>query len=244
MPGGFTIRQPNATPSDRAGALPEKSIKIGSVQVDLARPRELRRIAGVEEFMAATLLKRKILSVIPLCLGIHPLLACSCAPPPPPCQAFWEAPMVYLGTVTEVSADNPGRLVIAQMRIDQAYRGVSEKTLTLVDDGMCNGPTLVKGEQYVMYTDRPNSGRVSSRGCARRRNAKFAQEDLEYFASLSSAAQTGMVFGKALIRNDGQPETPATQTLIELTGKNRTYAATTDGEGASTKWPTGNTRCP
>ena len=36
------------------------------------------------------------------------------------------------------------------MRIDRAYKGVAEQELVLFDDGMCDGPDLHVGEQYLM----------------------------------------------------------------------------------------------
>ena len=38
------------------------------------------------------------------------------------------------------------------MSIDRAYKGTLNKTVELFDDGMCDGPDLEIGRQYLMYT--------------------------------------------------------------------------------------------
>src|SRR5207247_11391900 len=93
-------------------------------------------------------------ATVQLNFGSPNAIACECAPPPPPCEAYWQTPMVFLGTVTEGLATQDGRFVRARMRVDHAYKGVSEKTLVLFDDGMCDGPSLQIGQQYLMYTGR------------------------------------------------------------------------------------------
>lgn len=87
---------------------------------------------------------------IQLSIVLPRMSACECGPKPPPCQAYWQSPMVFLGTVTEGIAISDGRIVRARMRIDRAYKGVAEQELVLFDDGMCDGPDLHVGEQYLM----------------------------------------------------------------------------------------------
>jgi hypothetical protein len=89
-----------------------------------------------------------------LSIGNQSLRACGCAPKQPPCEAYWQTPMVFLGTVTDALATRDGRVVRARIRVDRAYKGVSEQSLVLFDDGMCDGPDLRIGEQYLMYTRR------------------------------------------------------------------------------------------
>jgi hypothetical protein len=141
--------------------------------------------------------------------------------------------MVFLGTVTEALATEDSRVVRARMRIDHAYRGVFEKTLVLFDDGMCDGPDLQVGEQYLMYTRRLGDGDVPSRGCTRSRHIKYADEDLEYLNGLSEARPTGTVLGRVVVRTDDYHgnDKPVAGALVELSGIAGTHATTTDGEG-------------
>jgi len=118
------------------------------------------------------------------------------------------------------------------MRIDRAYKGVSEPTLILFDDGMCDGPDLQVGEQYLMYTHRIGEGDVPSSGCTRSRNVKFAEEDLQYLESLTEAAPTARVFGHVTSRREGPGDNlPLPGADIELQGPEETLRATADDKG-------------
>ena len=76
---------------------------------------------------------------------------CSCAVPPPTCQAVGQSDLVFVGTVTEI-VTRPGEFKRARMNIDVTFKGALNKTIELFDDGMCDGPDLQVGRQYLMYT--------------------------------------------------------------------------------------------
>src|SRR5712692_720631 len=64
--------------------------------------------------------------------GITPnALACSCLDPGPPCQAYWNSPVVFAGTalsVSRIEVDWNGDKVpqrLFRFRIEDAFRGVS-----------------------------------------------------------------------------------------------------------------------
>ena len=141
--------------------------------------------------------------------------------------------MVFLGTVTEALATEDGRITRARMRVDQAYKGVSEKSLVLFDDGWCDGPNLEIGEQYLMYTRRLQNGDVPSRGCTRSRHVKYAGEDLKYLRGLSEAPPVGTVFGKVITRTDyySSKAEPVSRATVKLSDPERTYSAASDNEG-------------
>ncbi len=141
--------------------------------------------------------------------------------------------MVFLGTVTEALAVRDRRVVRARMRIDHAYKGVSEKSLVLYDDGMCDGPDLRLGEQYLMYTRRLGDGDVPSRGCSRSRHVKYADEDLKYLHGLGEASLTGTIFGQVTVRTDDHygNDKPVAGAQVDLAGNDRTQTTTTDSEG-------------
>jgi len=168
-----------------------------------------------------------------LTISARKSLACECAPPPPPCAAYGETPMIFLGTVVEAIETENGRVVLARMRLDKAYKGISEETVLLYDDGMCDGPPLRMGEQYLIYTHDSGTSYLPSRGCTRSRRARDANEDLAFLDSLSGAAPTGTISGKVTITADtiAGNENPASGVMIELHGEGEKLATTTDSEG-------------
>ncbi len=141
--------------------------------------------------------------------------------------------MIFLGTVIDALQYRDDRVVRARMHIDRAYKGVSEITLDLFDDGMCDGPDLQVGEQYLMYTWRGEDGRIPSRGCSRSRHVKYAEEDLKFLNGLGDASPLSRVFGKVMARTDDYygKEQPAVAATVELTGPDGKRTTTTDGDG-------------
>jgi len=162
-------------------------------------------------------------------------LACSCGAPPPPCQAYWQTPAVFVGTVTAILETRNGFVARASMRLDHAYKGISGDSVTLFDDGMCDGPTLTVGEQYLMYTQTPAGPKaaIPSRGCTRSRSVQYAAEDLEFLKGLTEARLTGTIQGQALGRPDkvfgGDQPLPGVD--IEARGSGATYNTSTDADG-------------
>ena len=161
------------------------------------------------------------------------LNACECGPKPPPCQAYWQSPMIFLGTVTQELPSSEARISRFRMRIDRAFKGVSEKELILFDDGMCDGPTLLVGEQYLMYTGRFGEGDVPARGCTRSRHVKFAGEDLAYLEGLGGAQPVARVFGQVQLSPDGPGSAgPLPGATVNLQNENKeTATVTADGQG-------------
>jgi hypothetical protein len=124
-------------------------------------------------------------------------LACSCAPPPPPCQAIGETSLVFLGTVTRMSD-----LSTAQMQVDHLYKGKIKDTIQLFDDGMCDGPRLEAGGQYLMYTTVVPTGDIPARGCTRSRAVEAADEDLEFLKQYSAGKVLTHISGSVSLQPD------------------------------------------
>jgi hypothetical protein len=141
--------------------------------------------------------------------------------------------MIFLGTVTEALDKDGDWVRLARVRIDRTYKGVSEKTVTLFDSGMCDGPLLHVGEQYLMYTHDDGSGYLPSRGCTRSRRVQDATEDLIFLNGLAKAPPTGTVFGQVTSRtgslySEGEPVPNA---LVEIVGEGNKLTGSTDGKG-------------
>ena len=173
-------------------------------------------------------------------LSLIPLraLACTCVAPPPPCEAVGTTELVFLGTVTEI-VHNTGEFKRAWMRVDRAYKGALRKTIELFDDGMCDGPHLEVGRQYLMYTHGLPSGVVPARGCTRSRAVEDAREDLEFLKQYSAGKVTTHISGTVRFRPD-EPEdsrmgeegrTPLKDASVTVNGNGIELRATTDASG-------------
>jgi len=127
--------------------------------------------------------------------------ACSCAPPPPPCQAIGESPLVFLGTVVQASSGHGG-FRTSQMHVDRRYKGQVKETIELFDDGMCDGPSLEAGRQYLMYTAILPTGDIPSRGCTRSRAVDAADEDLEFLNQYSAGKVLTHISGSVSLQPD------------------------------------------
>jgi hypothetical protein len=161
--------------------------------------------------------------------------ACECAPPPPPCVEYSATPIIFLGTVTEAMQTENGWVRLARMRIDKAYKGISEDTVILYDSGMCDGPTLSVGEQYLIYTHDDGTGYFPSRGCTRSRSVKYADEDLAFLNSLAGAAPAATISGKVTmgtgdLSRTGDPLSGAT-IEIQILNEREKATTTTDSSG-------------
>ena len=167
-----------------------------------------------------------------LTVGAGNLLACECAPPPPPCAEYSGTQMIFLGTVTEALQTENGWVTLARMRIDKSYKGISEETVVLYDSGMCDGPSLHVGEQYLMYTHDDGTGYLPSRGCTRSRSAKYADEDLA-FLNLSGAASTGTLSGQVTMSTGNQARhgDPLPSVTVQILGEGKKAMTTTDSDG-------------
>jgi hypothetical protein len=119
------------------------------------------------------------------------------------------------------------------MRIDHAYKGVTEESVVLFDDGMCDGPTLQVGEQYLMYTRRVGNGDIPSRGCTRSRHVKYADEDLKFLNGLPDAPPVSRIFGRVVVRTDDYHgnDQPLAGAQVEISGTAGTHTTMTDGDG-------------
>lgn len=182
------------------------------------------RLRAVVTFLAAVTL---------LTVGSRNALACECAPPLPACAEYSGTQMIFLGTVTEALQTKNDWVTLARMRIDKAYKGISEETVILYDDGMCDGPSLHVGEQYLMYTHDNGTGYLPSRGCTRSRNVKYAGEDMAFLNSLSGAAPTGTLSGKVTMStgNMATNRDALPSVTVEALGEGKKATTTTDNTG-------------
>ena len=173
-----------------------------------------------------------VVVAIHLCNVLPTLIGCECAPPPPPCAAYTETELIFLGTVTELGNGKDAGVVY--MRVDKAYKGLLEKTVELFDGGMCDGPHLEVGQQYLMYTHDNGTGYLPARGCTRSRHVRFAREDLAFLNGLSKAPATSRVLGQVSTLRSGvisEKGNPAARASVEIEGEGQRRKGTTDQHG-------------
>jgi len=163
------------------------------------------------------------------------MFACECAPPPPPCEAIGTSELVFLGTVTEIEVQSGG-LKTARMNINRVFKGDLSKTIELFDNGMCDGPDLHVGRQYLMYTSGSPHRPVSARGCTRSRSIEEADEDLEFLKAYSAGKVATHIDGTVQYRPDEpddneESRTPMKDVRITLSGNGKQFHTTTTSTG-------------
>ena len=184
--------------------------------------------------------------------------ACSCAGNVPPCQAYWQASTVFVGTATGMT--EPPRLTVEEARrredageyvwsqrvfkfaVERPLRGV-EGVQVEVGTGMGGGDCgygFRVGERYLVYAYRDEkTGKLSTSICTRTRPLTRAGEDLQYINGLAEGGQAGAtIFGqvskeKRIQRDEGDTsETlPLAGVDVEIVGGGKTFRAETDAAG-------------
>jgi hypothetical protein len=130
----------------------------------------------------------------------------------------------------------PGHYKTARMNVDRAFKGDLTKNIELFDSGMCDGPVLQVGGQYLMYTTPLASGMVPSRGCTRSRRVEDADEDLAFLKQYSAGNVATRIYGTVRFRPD-EPEdstasrTPLKDARVTLSSDGHQFRATSNSLG-------------
>jgi hypothetical protein len=167
-----------------------------------------------------------LVAVTGLLLADRRAEACSCAPPPPPCEAYWNVAAVFSGTVTKI-ATGPHHNTEATFTIENKYKGpILAKTVTVMGGGMC-GATFEAGKKYFVYA-RQDSGVWYAGLCGRTRQLSTAAEDIAYASNLPNRKH-GELFGTVLLEDERGTRTPRAGAVVKA--RNTTYATKTDAAG-------------
>lgn len=169
--------------------------------------------------------------------------ACSCAGTAAPCQAYWEAPVVFAGTVTYSSKVSSYRKTYQWPRrqvrftIDEAFRGVDGvevDVMTGFSDADC-GYGFRLGGQYLVYAYRQEDGRLTTSICTRTRPLTDAREDLAYIRGLATAKTGATIFGEVRSNTRGPNNESQSGLLagakIIVEGPSKRIETTTDKNG-------------
>ena len=144
---------------------------------------------------------------------------------------------MFIGTVVNLTTERS--LKHARMKVDRAYKGTLEPEVVLFDDGMCDGPNLQIGRQYLMYTSNAPSGNIPARGCTRSRAIESAEEDLRFLNEYAKGKVKTNISGTVRFHQDapddrklgenGRP--PMKDVQILLSSPEKKYTVTTDSIG-------------
>lgn len=180
--------------------------------------------------------------------------ACSCLTLAQPCEAAFQADVVFSGVVRGIEGIGaesgfPSAYRVSLEVID-GFRGVEGPTVTIVtptDSAAC-GYHFVQGERYLVYADEAG-GELRAGICSRTQPLAAAAADLAFLKTLAGPAPAGArVFGR--VRHDatdlsgarlGAYDLPADLT-IALTGPagTREVRPDADGDYELTGLPTGS----
>ncbi|HEU0176632.1 MAG TPA: carboxypeptidase-like regulatory domain-containing protein [Blastocatellia bacterium] len=199
----------------------------------------------------------KLLSIGSLILALlsfsENAFACVCWLTRPPCEEYWQADAVFIGTPKELSwfeyEDKLPELVIKRKEpvfhfsVDQAFRGVNGsqvEVLTGMGGGDC-GYAFKIGEHYLVYASRDRDpqkkGMLATISCTRTRPLRDAGVDLEYIEGLSKASPGGLVFGSVSKFNwptaNSAPgvSVPLEGVKITIEGQGKSVTVMTDSDG-------------
>jgi len=162
----------------------------------------------------------------------------------PPCEEYWKASAVFVGTVTGISiistsGKDPhyGERSVS-FSIEDAFRGVEGPTVE-VDPGSVGsdcGFEFVQGERYLVYASiNSRDKKLQTNICSRTRALAKASEDLQYIRGLSSAAPGGFIYGEVTKYRSGPGSgplyMPMTGIKVLIEGEGKQFEAETDHQG-------------
>jgi hypothetical protein len=125
------------------------------------------------------------------------------------------------------------------MRGDQSFKGPLAGEVELFDNGMCDGPDLRVGRQYLMYTYATSTGAMPARGCTRSRAVEYADEDLQFLRAYLAGETSTEISGTVRYRPDEPDDsrlgekgrTPIDDVSVTISGADRSYKTSTDANG-------------
>jgi len=148
-------------------------------------------------------------------LSARPAYACTCAGGGAPCQAFFDAPAVFVGKVVSIE-ERPGFRRRVHLVVGEAFRGVTSQE-TDIDTGSGGGDcgySFKVGESYVVYAyPQKDVQALSTSICTRTRPLSDAHDDLTFARAAASAAAGGGVISGTVRNRDLRPANPSRQEI-------------------------------
>ncbi len=187
-------------------------------------------------------------SVLIVLLASGRVLACGCEKPGPPCKAYGEASVVFIGTVKSVTEGSRTRKPNGEVNfesrlfkfsVEETFSGAPTKeseVATGLSAGDCGYP-FVKGASYLVYAYRDEKdGRLYTSFCTRTKRVSNASEDLQYLRSLAVTPRTVTISGKVQRHlshagNYAQGYVPMEGTVLSVEGADQPKEVRTDASG-------------
>lgn len=150
--------------------------------------------------------------------------ACSCDVPPPPCEAFQRAAVVFVGKVTAIKEGGGGSQE-ATFAITEKLKGGPADTEVIAGGGMC-GTVFQQGKTYIVYAS--GSGPMSSSLCGRTATIDRAKADLAYARTVGKRTKA-ILEGAAFVQDTQGTRT--NRANIEIVVRDTKFKARTDKAG-------------
>ena len=173
---------------------------------------------------------------------------CICGGGTPPCEEYWNAAVVFSGTVARLSPmsieEKFGERIVsysklsATFNVETVYRGEIEKevdVITGMSDGDC-GYRFQIGERYLVYAFvNEQTKRLQTSSCARTRPMSEASADLEFFRGIAQNPAGGRIYGEIADFTRDSAGTMVEKNLaganVSITGEGTHIERTSDKEG-------------
>lgn len=170
---------------------------------------------------------------------------------PPACEAAWRRDIsaVFLGLATEVREEEVPVIVDGEraqtlrlhvtFRVAEAFRGVSDKVVTVISGGDLCGFPFTKGNKYLVYGRSLPDGEIYVSVSSATKSAREAAADLKYLRGLATAPLGATIYGT--VYRYTAPESPKIMVRkgipdvghrIEIRGPNDSYEARVDDRGS------------
>ena len=169
----------------------------------------------------------------------------------PACESAWRPyiSVVFLGRATNVSKEDLPIILDGEKKhterlhvtfqVQEAFRGVSEKVVTVASGGDLCGFPFTTGHDYLVYGLRLPSGEVYVSLPSSTKPKSYATDDLKYLRALPTAPHGATIYGTVIrYTNPANPDrkevrrgVPETGQRIEIQGLNETYETKVDDHG-------------
>jgi hypothetical protein len=167
--------------------------------------------------------------------------ACTCAGPRPPCQAYWEANVVFAGTVIQIGVSDskaPFSQRLIRLSVTDPFRGMTgseAEVLTGWGDSDC-GYGFRLGTDYLVYAHlNKENNKLYTSICSRTRPLSNAADDLKFIRGLTKAEPGALISGwvkqlNSRASHDEGPK-PVSGVKVMITGQANKLEVLTDNDG-------------